>query len=332
MSLRDYQRKRKFDKTPEPAGKVARQTRWSFVVQKHAASHLHYDFRLELDGVLKSWAVPKGPSLDPEQRRLAVEVEDHPIEYGKFEGKIPAGSYGAGEVIVWDRGTWKCQENPGQALRQGKLEFELRGEKLHGGWRLIRLPRKAESKNNWLLMKRHDEYERPTSEYDITEELPQSVKSGKVLGENAPRRKRAKRAERSGHSSNGKSSGLAEAPLPVKIAPQLAMLADHTPNGDQWLHEIKFDGYRIICRLDNGKVKLITRRFQDWTHRYTPIAEAAVQLSADTAIFDGEIVALLPSGISSFQDLQNAGKRGSTANLIYYVFDLLYLNGHDLRS
>lgn len=350
MSLREYKRKRHFDKTPEPAGKVARQSHWSFVVQKHAASRLHYDFRLEVGGVLKSWAVPKGPSLDPRERRLAVEVEDHPIEYGKFEGHIPEGSYGAGEVILWDRGNWKCEGNPEQGLRKGKLEFELDGEKLHGGWRLIRMPRKSESKNNWLLMKRHDQFERPAKEYDVTEQLPQSVKSGKVLGEKTPPRKKA--AEKKPHArqrrtaahkgstsskrqrktpSAAESDGAVKVPLPTNIAPQLAMLAGKTPRGDEWLHEIKFDGYRIICRLDHGKVKLITRRFQDWTHRYTTIAKEAAELAAETAILDGEVVALLPSGISSFQDLQNAGKNGSAANLVYYVFDLLYLNGHDLR-
>ena len=344
MSLKEYKRKRHFDKTPEPVGKVARRTDWSFVVQKHAASHLHYDFRLEMGGVLKSWAVPKGPSLDPQDRRLAVEVEDHPLEYGKFEGTIPAGSYGAGEVIVWDRGTWKCDQNPEQALRKGKLEFDLQGEKLHGGWRLIRMPRKSESKNNWLLMKRHDKFERPAEEYDITEELPESVKSGKVLGDKAPPRKRVaikkKAASRprsrakgpaKSRSSSGKHSDLPPSPFPASIAPQLAMLADKTPEGAGWLHEIKFDGYRILCHLDHGKVKLITRRSQDWTHRYAPVAEEAAQLAAETAILDGEIVALLPSGVSSFQDLQNAGKTGSLAKLAYYVFDLLYLNGHDLR-
>lgn len=350
MSLREYKLKRQFDKTPEPPGKVARGTRWSFVIQKHAATRLHYDFRLEVDGVLKSWAVPKGPSLDPQERRLAVEVEDHPIEYGKFEGKIPAGSYGAGEVIVWDRGTWKCEVDPQRALRQGKLEFELNGKKLHGGWRLIRMPRKSESKNNWLLMKRHDEFERPAKEYDVTEEQPQSVKSGKVLGERTPPRKnstgkkpparqrrRAKHNGTASRKSKRKSPSPAEiegailSPIPANIPPQLAILSDKTPHGDEWLHEIKFDGYRIICRLERGTVKLITRRFQDWTHRYAVIAEEAGQLAANTAILDGEVVAILPSGISSFQELQNAGKIGSTANLLYYAFDLLYLNGHDLR-
>lgn len=321
MSLKEYQRMRHFETSPEPSGSIGRKAGWSFVVQKHAASRLHYDFRLELDGVLKSWAVPKGPSLDPKERRLAVQVEDHPIEYGKFEGNIPAGSYGAGEVIVWDRGHWKCDDNPAQAIRKGKLEFELDGEKLHGGWRLIRMPRKKETKDNWLLMKRHDEYERPAKEYDITQEQPQSVKSGKLLGEkNSPRKKVADRKPK--------------ASLPTDISPQLAMLADQTPRGENWIHEIKFDGYRMICRLDHGKVKLITRGSQDWTHRYPSIADEAAELAAETAILDGEIVALLPSGISSFQALQNAGKsgqNGSTASLAFYVFDLLFLNGNDLR-
>jgi bifunctional non-homologous end joining protein LigD len=350
MKLQDYRQKRHFDKTPEPTGKVAKKTGWSFVIQKHAASHLHYDFRLEVGGVLKSWAVPKGPSLDPGERRLAVEVEDHPLEYGKFEGRIPAGSYGAGEVIVWDRGKWKCERDPEQALRQGKLEFELNGKKLQGGWRLIRMPKKETAKNNWLLMKRHDEFERPAGEYDITEDLPQSVKSGKILEGKTPsrgkgavksppvrQRKRARRAgvvsrRRKSDTADTEISGLDLSPIPANIAPQLALLADHTPTGKEWLHEIKFDGYRIICRVDHGRVKLITRRLQDWTHRYSLVSNAAARLPAKTAILDGEVVALLPSGVSSFQELQNAGKVGSPANLVYYAFDLLYLNGHDLRS
>ncbi|MCE9526652.1 MAG: DNA ligase D [Planctomycetales bacterium] len=331
MGLRDYQRKRQFDKTSEPKGKVGRKAHWSFVVQKHAASHLHYDFRLEMGGVLKSWAVPKGPSLDPAERRLAVEVEDHPIEYGKFEGTIPAGSYGAGDVIVWDRGTWKCDSNPDQAFRQGKLEFELKGEKLHGGWRLIRMPRKSGSKNNWLLIKRHDKFERSAKKYDITEELPESVKSGRVLGEKSGLRKKP-RARKPKSSAAVESEQPDKAPLPKKIDMQLAMLRDEAPRGDNWLHEIKFDGYRILCRIENGRVKLLTRRQQDWTHRYESIAREASKLSVKSAILDGELVALLPSGVSSFQALQNAGKNGSAANLVYYVFDLLHLNGHDLRT
>lgn len=355
MSLAEYRRKRHFTKTSEPSGtRVGRggskNKPLQYVIQKHDATRLHYDFRLEAGGTLKSWAVPKGPSLDPAEKRLAVEVEDHPLEYGKFEGRIPEGEYGAGEVIVWDRGTWKCDGDPEKGLRQGKLEFDLNGDKLQGGWRLIRMPPKSGSKNNWLLMKRHDQFERPAGEYDITEDQPQSVKSGRVLGEvqpgvKKPAKKRAiatrkskTRQRRTTARTKSKSAvsaevdGSVKAPLLKEIAPQLATLADKTPSGNEWLHEIKLDGYRIICRIDRGKVKLITRNFQDWTHRYSPISEEAAELSAQTAILDGEIVALLPSGISSFQGLQNAGKPGSEAQLAYYPFDLLYLNGKDLRE
>ena len=349
MNLVDYRRKRHFAKTPEPSGDSAKRKsgkKLSYVIQKHDATRLHYDFRLEFGGTLKSWAVPKGPSLDPAEKRLAVEVEDHPLEYAKFEGTIPEGEYGAGEVIVWDRGTWTCEEDPAEGLRKGKLEFELDGEKLHGGWRLIRMPRKSGSKNNWLLMKRRDDYARPASKYDVTEALPQSVKSGRAIGEAAAKQKssngRAKSRPSPRQPRRAKSKakapraaevdGAVKAPLPKEISPQLATLADKTPQGNEWLHEIKFDGYRILCPINRGKVQLITRRFQDWTHRYEPVAEEAKELSIETAILDGEVVALLPSGISSFQELQNAGKPGFNAHLAYYAFDLLYLNGYDLRG
>ena len=361
MPLEEYRRKRHFSKTPEPSGGVKAKAKarrasakaLSFVVQKHDATRLHYDFRLELDGVLKSWAVPKGPSLDPHEKRLAVETEDHPLEYAKFEGTIPEGEYGAGDVIVWDRGRWLAKGDAREGLRRGKLEFALSGEKLSGEWVLVRLKRRgSETKNNWLLMKRQDDSAQPSSKYDVTESRPESVKSGRLIGE--PKRPRARpraKAKRngksggakraSGKSSSGKSA-LAEqiravtqarrGPLPTFVPPQLATLTSPAPRGQQWLHEIKFDGYRMLCRIENGGARLITRNELDWTHRYGSIAAAAGKLDVDSALLDGEVVALLESGVSSFQSLQNALKSGSEATLVYYVFDLLHLDGFDLRA
>lgn len=362
MTLAEYRRKRHFGKTSEPAGKPTKgrpERKLSFVIQKHAATRLHYDFRLELDGVLKSWAVPKGPSIDPSEKRLAVEVEDHPIEYASFEGRIPEGQYGAGQVIVWDRGSWSCVGDPQKGLKNGKLEFDLDGEKLHGRWVLLRLHgRHRSDKPNWLLIKRRDEFARPLTEHDVLTVEPQSVKTGRTLeelGEKHNRRppsahKQIQRvAEKRGHSAgeaNGKlrsrskraaikkspPADATKAPLPDQVDVELATLAAQVPEGHQWLHEIKFDGYRMICRINRGKVTLITRRHQDWTNRYHTIAAAAAKLPVDSAILDGELVALLSTGISSFQALQNAGKPGSDARLAYYAFDLLYLDGYDLRG
>lgn len=345
MALQEYRHKRHFQATPEPAGKLVRRKagKLSYVIQKHDATRLHYDFRLELDGVLKSWAVPKGPALDPKEKRLAVEVEDHPLEYAKFEGHIPEGEYGAGEVIVWDRGVWTPLDDPHEGLRKGNLKFSLEGEKLQGLWTLVRLkPRSPQDKNNWLLIKKHDKYVRPLEEYDITEAEPRSVKSGRKLGESvqhkkvqrAVKRKKAASKKATPRARRKKSARRASkrAKLPDNVDVQLATLSDKPPTGDAWMQEVKFDGYRILCYFDGSDVKLITRNDQDWTHRYPAIAEAARQLAADSAILDGEVVALLPSGVTSFQALQNAGRKGSSAKLAYYAFDLLYLDGEDLRS
>lgn len=364
MPLVEYRRKRHFDKTAEPSGKPAKSKsaqKLSYVIQQHAATRLHYDFRLELDGVLKSWAIPKGPSFDPTEKRLAVEVEDHPLEYAKFEGSIPEGEYGAGEVIVWDRGTWTPLSDPHDGLRRGNLKFSLDGEKLQGEWVLVRIrARERSDKPNWLLIKHRDEFAQPLTKYDVLADMPQSVKTGRTLQELtekrsarqiAPRKqaerviaKRGAAAEKA--KSNGKPrgrkkrsakktsapKGATKAPLPESIDVELATLDERVPTGAQWLHEIKFDGYRLVCKIRRGKVSLITRRHQDWTHRYHTIAQAAAELPVDSAVLDGELVALLPTGVSSFQALQNAGKPGSEARLVYYAFDVLYLDGYDLRS
>ena len=344
MALAEYRRKRRFQRTPEPAGKLTKRRAGkalSFVIQKHDATRLHYDLRLEHGGVLKSWAVPKGPSLDPREKRLAVEVEDHPLEYGKFEGSIPQGEYGAGEVIVWDRGTWIPEGDPAASLRRGKIEFQLRGKKLTGHWRLLRLKdREGDGRHNWLLMKRTDDAVRPQSEYDITTERPESVKSGRLLGRdraNAPANRNGPAPRRA--RSRGKTPPRAKAKrkskagsLPKQIHVQLATLVAQPPDGPGWVHEVKFDGYRLVARIEGGKTSLLTRNLLDWTHRYPPIARAALKLPVESAILDGEVIAQLPSGVGSFQALQNALKSGSTSQLVYYAFDLLFLDGRDLRS
>ena len=344
MSLAKYRQKRRFDRTPEPTGKPAQgraRREPKFVVQKHDATRLHYDFRLELDGVLKSWAVPKGPCLDPTVKRLAVQVEDHPLEYATFEGSIPEGQYGAGEVIVWDRGTWQPPADTAAGLRRGKLEFELEGEKLQGGWLLLRMAGpKSEGGKNWLLVKRRDKASQPLDKFDITTREPQSVKSGRRLEElrkpspqaNSHPSSRAPNGKpRTSRPKRSKSRARAD-PLPRSIDVQLATLADRPPEGKEWLHELKFDGYRLVARVGDGKAQLFTRNHLDWTHRYAPIAHLLAQLDVDSAILDGEVVVQLASGLTSFQALQNALRDKSSEQLVYYVFDLLYLNGHDLRS
>jgi bifunctional non-homologous end joining protein LigD len=347
MSLVEYRRKRRCAKTPEPGGQRVRRAarrRPKFVIQKHAARRLHYDFRLEMEGVLKSWAVPKGPSLDPGEKRLAVQVEDHPLEYGKFEGRIPEGEYGAGEVILWDRGTWNPVGDPVQGLSEGKLEFELDGEKLKGGWLLVRMGGRSRQsdKPQWLLLKKRDAAARPLREGDILEEQPQSVKSGRQLGDPpaaktriwkpAARRGSGRRATKSKNFQPSSLPAAKRAPLPEWIEPQLATLVATPPSGSQWLHEIKFDGYRLLAIVDRGRVALRTRGQQDWTDRYPGVARGLAAFPAKSAVFDGEVVVLLPSGVSSFQALQNAMRNNIASQLWYYVFDLLYLDGYDLRQ
>ena len=330
MNLERYRRKRDFRATPEPRGKKsARKTKsLSFVVQKHAASRLHYDFRLEIGGVLASWAVPKGPSTDPAERRLAVQVEDHPIDYGGFEGVIPPGQYGAGRVIVWDHGTWQPEKNPLEGLRRGRLKFRLEGKKLQGHWNLVRMKGKRADKN-WLLIKERDD---KASARDIEEAEPASVKSGKTIeeiGRDVTRSKTAKPVETKGpaRSDTARKDWLADF-----YPPQLATLVDRAPRGNQWLHEIKFDGYRIVARIDHGRVKLLTREAHDWTERFKKCAASLKRLRAREAFLDGEIAALRDDGASDFQLLQNSLRECAPAKIVYFVFDLLYLDSVDLRS
>ena len=347
--LTEYRRKRDFSRTPEPAGTPAKQPAaragLRFVIQKHAATRLHYDFRLELDGVLKSWAIPKGPSLDPSEKRLAVHVEDHPLDYGDFEGVIPKGQYGGGTVLLWDHGTWQPDdEDPEAAYRQGSLKFTLNGEKLHGKWALVRMGGRAarEKRENWLLIKEKDEFDQPGSGTAVVDENPLSVASGRdmaTIAAHADRVWDSRSGERPATKPEGAPdlaalleglAGARKAPLPRAPKPQLATLVDSAPRGDDWLHEIKFDGYRILARLARGKVTLLTRNGLDWTGKFPAIAAAVVALPVDNAVLDGEVVALAANGQSSFAALQQALSDGATGALVYYGFDLLYLGDRDL--
>ncbi|WP_448632632.1 MULTISPECIES: DNA ligase D [Pseudomonas fluorescens group] len=344
-TLDDYNRMRDFGATSEPAAK--RRPRKSaktthalqFCIQKHDASRLHYDFRLELDGALKSWAVPKGPSLDPKSKRLAVHVEDHPLDYATFEGNIPEGHYGAGDVIVWDRGVWIPQGDPHEAYEKGRLKFELQGEKLAGLWNLVRthMPGKQEQ---WFLIKHQDAAARPETEYDVVQAEPDSVLSERTL---VPRRrgkaaaakavKQPEKAQAKPLKKRGKTTldGAVAGPLPETLKPELATLVESAPDGE-WLYEIKFDGYRIMARIDHGGVRLITRNGHDWTHKLPTQAEALAALGLESAWLDGEMVVANEHGVPDFQALQNAFDAGSSGQIAYYLFDLPYLNGMDLRN
>jgi len=331
QGLGRYKEKRDFQRTPEPAGRVHAGEGYSFVIQKHHATHLHYDFRLELGGVLKSWAVPKGPSLDPSVKRFAAHVEDHPIEYGGFEGVIPQGQYGGGTVIVWDRGTWVPVGDPEAGYRKGHLKFRLEGEKLRGGWTLIRMRARGNEPEdkNWLLIKEKDEY---AASGEITQEKPGSVLSGggppRVWESNRPTDPPSRRAK---EPRRPKAKGSRD-PMPELLEPELTTLVARPPEGDEWIHEIKFDGYRVVCRIEGPEVHLTTRHGKDWTESFPTLVRAARQLQVKEALIDGELVILDPSGVSSFQALQNALGKGREKDILYYAFDLVYLDGRDLSD
>lgn len=326
--LSEYNRKRDFEITAEPSGSTPTGKRkasaLSFVIQKHAARNLHYDFRLELDGVLLSWAVPKGPSLDPSQKRLAVHVEDHPLGYGSFEGSIPAGQYGAGDVIVWDRGVWQPHDEPRTAYAAGKLKFTLVGEKLSGDWTLVRTRLKGSGdKEQWLLIKEKDPQARPAAEYDIVAAEPDSVLSDASLGAPKPTAKPKLKAK-----AKPKKAATA---LPEQFSPQLATLVDRAPEGD-WRYEIKFDGYRMLARIRDGEVRLFTRNGHDWTERLPRQAKALQALKLKDSWLDGEMVSLNGDGLPDFQALQNAFDVGRSLDIVYYLFDAPFLNGADQRE
>src|ERR1700724_1247440 len=301
MALEEYRRKRDFRKTPEPAGNSPARKKaaapLSFVIQEHAARRLHYDFRLELDGVLKSWAVPKGPSLDPGEKRLAAHVEDHPLDYGEFEGVIPQGEYGGGTVLLWDRGTWiPLDPDPEAAYRKGSLKFTLKGEKLHGNWALVRMGGKAarERRENWLLIKERDA---------VVSDNPDSVATGRSLDSIAADRDwvwHSNRGETGGDPAPPTTApantrplasitGARTGPMPDGLRPQLATVADKAPEGAEWLHEIKYDGYRLLARVEDGKVSLITRGGLDWTAKFPALARCLSELPLASRRLGGAI-------------------------------------------
>ncbi|AZF47757.1 MULTISPECIES: DNA ligase D [unclassified Pseudomonas] len=332
--LSEYNRKRDFGITAEPAGDSPAGKRkasaLSFVIQKHDARNLHYDFRLELDGVLLSWAVPKGPSLDPSQKRLAVHVEDHPLSYGGFEGSIPAGQYGAGDVIVWDRGIWQPHDDPHKAYAAGKLKFSLVGEKLSGDWTLVRTRLKGSGdKQQWLLIKENDQQARPIAEYDIVQAEPASVLSDAVVGK--PKAKAQAKTKAAAKAAPKASTRKRATAVPEQFSPQLATLVDRAPEGD-WQYEIKFDGYRILARIQGGEVRLFTRNGHDWTERLPRQAKALQALKLKDSWLDGEVVSLNGDGLPDFQALQNAFDIGRSLDIVYYLFDAPFLNGRDQRE
>jgi bifunctional non-homologous end joining protein LigD len=346
MALTEYRRKRDFAKTPEPAGVVARKSAarpLSFVIQKHAARRLHYDFRLELDGVLKSWAVPKGPSLDPAEKRLAVHVEDHPLEYGGFEGVIPEKQYGAGTALIWDRGTWTpLDHDPEAAYAKGNLKFALDGEKLHGKWALVRMGGKHAGRHNenWLLIKERDAVAMPQSGDAIVVDNPRSVATGRALEEIAADRDRVwgpngeelstAAAEPKPQARITRVPGAKKGRMAADPKPQLATAADQAPNGSQWFHEIKYDGYRLLARVRNQQAQLLTRNTLEWTGKFPALAERLAELPVTAALIDGEIVHLEADGTTDFGHLQDAISNERTDQLVFYAFDLLHLDGYDL--
>lgn len=356
MLLRDlstYRKKRDFEKTAEPSGKtpVAPSKRPRFVIQKHAAMRLHYDLRLELDGVFKSWAVTRGPSLDPHDKRLAVEVEDHPLDYGDFEGTIPKGEYGGGTVMVWDRGYWES-DDPARGFKKGDLKFTLDGDKLHGSWVLVRMrkDRTGGKRTNWLLIKHRDEYVREGEANDILDQ-DRSAASGRTMEEIAKGKGRPPKpfmlakngrakADAVWHSNRDDGGDARPATkahakakkvsaMPDFVAPELCTSVDRPPSGEGWGHEIKFDGYRVQLRVEDGEATLKTRKGLDWTDKFSAIAKEA---SAFTDVMiDGEIVALDAEGVPNFSALQAAIADGKTGKLIFFAFDLLFAEGMDLR-
>src|SRR4051812_17326764 len=367
--LSTYRKKRDFGKTAEPAGdvKVAPAKQRRFVIQKHAATRLHYDLRLEFDGVFKSWAVTRGPSLDPHDKRLAVEVEDHPLDYGDFEGTIPEDQYGGGTVMLWDRGFWES-DDPERGFKKGDLKFTLHGDKLHGSWVLVRMKgdRYGGKRTNWLLIKHRDEFAKEGEANDILEE-DRSVASGRTMAQIAQGKGKApkpfmlakgktkadavwqsNRGEAADARASRKTAALRTAPetrtrapaqnakpkkvsaMPDFVAPQLCASVERPPNSDGWCHEVKFDGYRVQLRIEDGDVAMLTRKGLDWAEKFGALARAAKALP--DALIDGEIVALDHNGVPSFSALQAAIADNKTGDLIFFAFDLLFANGEDLRA
>jgi bifunctional non-homologous end joining protein LigD len=330
-ALKAYKAKRNFSITSEPAegGEVATDA-LTFVIQKHWASRLHYDFRLEMDGTMKSWAVPKGPSYDTKDKRMAVHVEDHPISYSSFEGTIPEKQYGAGKVIIWDKGTWQPLDDPHKGYEAGNLKFEMHGHKMHGKWALIRMKGRGEKQEPWLLIKEKDDFARPASEFSVIDEMPDSVKDLKQ-----PKgAKKATPAEKKTAVANGKAPPEAvKAELPGSLAPELATLVDKPPaTPADWVFEIKFDGYRMLARVEGKSVKLFTRNGNDWTSKLGALHKELLKMKLPDGWYDGEIVVHDENGRPNFGMLQMAFDGSGTTEIVYFLFDAPYLNGYDMRD
>jgi bifunctional non-homologous end joining protein LigD len=341
--LREYRAKRDFSKTAEPDDRPSGQTEVAarrgghplvFVVQKHDATRLHYDFRLEWKGVLKSWAVTRGPSYDPAEKRLAVEVEDHPLAYGAFEGIIPQGEYGGGTVMLWDRGTWEPVEDFEQGLKDGKLVFRLAGERLKGEWTLVRMKRRpGEKRDNWLMIKHREDGAKPPRG-DVLKTFDRSVATDRTMAEIAKSGRTIARSDLTTKrpadpepARQGEAKGVA---MPRFRAPQLATLVDEAPQGAEWLSELKYDGYRALIAIGGGKARVFTRSGLDWTGKFPRIAEAAASLATDGALIDGEIVAFDKAGRTDFSALQAAIKGGK--DMSCFVFDMLVEDGRDISK
>lgn len=373
-SLKVYKSKRDFSVTSEPAeGGLPGKDALTFVIQKHWASRLHYDFRLELDGVMKSWAVPKGPSYDTHDKRMAVHVEDHPISYSDFEGTIPEKQYGAGKVIIWDKGTWEPEGDPHAGYRSGNIKFQLHGHKMHGRWVLVRMKGRGDEKQEpWLLIKEKDDYARPAGEFSVIDEMPDSVKdlpmphsSAKVPAkakatkngravkaradaaaeeavETIEAKPTAKRARKTAGKRSAKADaaqdpsvpeGAIEATLPKEFTPELATLVDGPPpDPENWVFEVKFDGYRMLTRIENGEVRLITRNNNDWTDKLAPLQQEIARMGLPDGWYDGEIVVHDANGRPNFGMLQLAFDGSKGADILYFLFDAPYLGGYDLRE
>ncbi|MCU6616991.1 DNA ligase D [Achromobacter mucicolens] len=331
-SLKKYREKRNFQVTSEPAGGgEANEDARAFVIQKHWASRLHYDFRLELDGAMKSWAVPKGPCYDPAVKRMAVQVEDHPIAYNQFEGQIPEGQYGAGKVIIWDEGKWMPVGDPRKGYRDGHLKFDLQGVKMQGRWALIRLKGKESDKQPpWLLIKDRDAFARPEREFSVVDEMPDSVVP--LRAAKAPSPDRSENQPEPSTDGQRALPGVA-ADLPAHLKPQLATLVDGVPHhAPDWLYEMKFDGYRLVVRIEGDDVRLYTRNGHDWSAKLPHLVDAFRALPAKWAWVDGEIVMLDREGIPNFQALQNAFDGERTQDIVFYAFDLPFIGQRDLRQ
>jgi len=317
--LKPYREKRDFKTTPEPAGDAPLVDGGRrFCVQKHAATRLHFDFRLEMDGVLKSWAVTKGPSFDPGEKRLAVRTEDHPVSYGDFEGTIPEDEYGGGTVMLWDHGRWAPEKaDPQQALQKGELTFALEGERLTGRWALVKMNTEGR-RENWLLIKKRDDAAEDCGE--PTKTYTRSVRTGRTMTEIAQDTSKAFGSKASGGRP------------PKFETPVLCKLVDDVPDGEGWIHEMKYDGYRLLAAVGGGRAKLYTRNEKDWTQKFSAIAEALQELDCDSALIDGEAAVLDENGLTDFSALQTAFTGEEDVEIAYFAFDLLKLNGEDLRS